>query len=230
MAMNPQITKSCAVDDLALMHRLIFLCSRFSFFLLYFLSLPIMLETETILKLWLGTVPDHTVPFVRLMLAVCLINAVSRPLVTAVHATGKIRTFQAVEGSILLLILPLSWIFLKKGFPPEAVFAVHLAVEIMTQCVRTLIVCPMIGLSKRAYCKNVPVRCAPVLLLSPAIPLLAKRLLAASPFPGFFAVAFCGCTSVAVWSWLFGMNGSERKMIINRCRAIAGGWFRQPCR
>ena len=65
-ALNPQITKSYASDDMAYMHKLIFTSSKFSYYLLLLLSLPVILETPVILKWWLGIVPGHTVAFVRL--------------------------------------------------------------------------------------------------------------------------------------------------------------------
>ena len=50
MAMNPQIIKSFAANDLKYMHQLIFQGAKYSFFLLFALSLPVLLETEIILK------------------------------------------------------------------------------------------------------------------------------------------------------------------------------------
>lgn len=69
MALNPQIIKSYAQNDLKRMHQLIFASSKYAFFLLFFLSLPIIIETPKILSVWLTEVPDHTVIFIRLILA-----------------------------------------------------------------------------------------------------------------------------------------------------------------
>ena len=68
MALNPQIIKSYAQDDLKRMHELIFASSKYSFFLLLFMSLPIIIEAPTILSVWLTEVPEHTVNFIRLIL------------------------------------------------------------------------------------------------------------------------------------------------------------------
>ena len=68
IALNPQITKSYASGDRVYLMNLVFQGSRYSFYLLLLLSLPILLETPVLLKLWLGVVPDHTVAFVRLIL------------------------------------------------------------------------------------------------------------------------------------------------------------------
>lgn len=91
MAINPQITKSYAKGDLTYMRTLVFASSRYSCFLLLVISLPILIDTDYILKLWLDIVPRHSVMFVRLMLLITLIFALSNPPAITVHATGKLN-------------------------------------------------------------------------------------------------------------------------------------------
>lgn len=93
-AVNPQITKSYAQNDLPYMHQLVMSSSRFSFYLMLLISLPILFQTEYILHLWLGKVPDYTVNFVRIMLLVALNYTLSGPTLIAIHATGRIKRFQ----------------------------------------------------------------------------------------------------------------------------------------
>ena len=59
-ALNPQITKSFAVGDSKYMFTLIFQGARLSFYMLLFLSLPVLMSTEYILSIWLKIVPDYT--------------------------------------------------------------------------------------------------------------------------------------------------------------------------
>jgi len=215
-AINPQINKNYAVNNMVYMHNLIFTGSRFSFYLLLFLALPILFETEIILSIWLGIVPEHTVSFVRLILMISMFDAISRPLVTAVHATGRVRTFQLIEGSISLLIIPISYLFLKKGFMPEIVFVVHFCIEMIAQYARIFIVCPMIKLSKRTYFKQVLKQLAFVLLISPIAPLLIKWILPFSgKWPVFILVGLCCCISVLLCSYFFGISNDEKIMIKN---------------
>lgn len=68
MALNPQITKTYARGELEEMHKLMFRSARFSFYLLFFLSLPVLFETNFILTIWLKTVPENTVIFLRIMI------------------------------------------------------------------------------------------------------------------------------------------------------------------
>ena len=117
MALNPQITKNYASGNLEQMHSLMFRSARFSFLLLFFLSLPVLLETEFILTLWLKTVPENAVIFTQIMICISLIYTTANPCVIANQATGKVKVYQMVVGGILLTILPISYIVLKLGAP-----------------------------------------------------------------------------------------------------------------
>jgi O-antigen/teichoic acid export membrane protein len=91
MASNPQIIKTYASGDIGYMNSLVIRTSKFSFYLLFILTLPIVLEIEFILKLWLNIVPEYTAIFSILILVNALIDTISGPLMTALQATGKIK-------------------------------------------------------------------------------------------------------------------------------------------
>ena len=93
VALTPQITKSYAAGELAEMHKLIFRGAKFSYFLTLFFLIPICIETEYILKLWLINVPDNTVSFVRWTLYITALNMFSGTLIPALHATGNIKRY-----------------------------------------------------------------------------------------------------------------------------------------
>lgn len=174
MALNPQLTKSYATGDYAHMHQLLKVSSKFSFYLMLLISLPLMLEAPLILKWWLGTVPEYTVSFLRLILCTGILLTLSNPIIVAVHATGRLKRFQLIEGTMLLSIVPIAYILLKLfHIPPEYVFLVHIIVEICTQYARVRIVLPMIAMSLRDYISNVIMPISKVGILALAIPSLA---------------------------------------------------------
>lgn len=154
-AVNPQITKSYAVNDLQQMHRLIYVSSKYSFFLLFLLSFPIMLETQRLLECWLVAVPNHTVNFVRLMLCIIIMDGMANPLIMSAKATGKIKNYQLVVGTLALMTVPLSYLALKMNMPPESVFVVHLMMTVFSQIARLWIIRPMVLLSLRTYFNEV---------------------------------------------------------------------------
>lgn len=103
------------------MHNLIIMSSKFSFYLMLVLSLPIFVEIDEILRLWLKIVPEHTANFVRLILCCSVIDIFRNPMNTSIHATGDIKVFQIWEATTLLLIVPLAYLALKLGYPAESV-------------------------------------------------------------------------------------------------------------
>lgn len=61
-------------------------------FLLFTLSLPIIINADYILDLWLKQVPEYSVVFVQLSLVLSMIESLMKPLMTAQNATGKCVT------------------------------------------------------------------------------------------------------------------------------------------
>lgn len=150
-ALNPQITKSYAIGDKEYLMKLVFQGSRLSFYLLLFISLPLIIETETVLALWLKTVPAHTVLFVRLILVYVMIESVSFTLITLMLATGKIKNYQIVVGGFQLLIFPLSYIVLKIGWFPESTVLVCIFVAIINLFIRLNMLNKIVELSVKDF-------------------------------------------------------------------------------
>lgn len=150
-AVKPQITKTYANNEFERMHSLILMSSKYSFYLLLILSLPIYICTENILKWWLKIVPEHSVEFIRIILLCSIIDVLRNPINSAIHATGNIKVFQLIEATTLLLIVPFSYIVLKLGYDVTSVFIVQLIIFIIAQIERIFIVCPRIKMPKQLY-------------------------------------------------------------------------------
>ena len=216
MALNPQITKTYASGELEQMHRLVFASGRYSFFLLFLLSLPVIIETGPILTVWLGEVPAHTANFIRLTLCIMMVDALSNPLITAAQATGRIKVYQAVVGGILLMIVPLSYAALKLGGQPETVFVVHLVVVMTAQAARLLMIRPMIRLSLRKYFREVVVRTLAVASVAVVLPVTTYSLLPKETVASFLAVCTVCAVSVAASVYWLGLGKTERAFALQK--------------
>lgn len=220
MALNPQLTKSYAQEDYGRMHTLLVASSKFSVFLMVFICLPLSLEAGQVLKWWLGEYPDHTVSFLRLVLATSILFCLSNPILTSVHATGKLKKFQIIEGTMLLSIVPVSYILLKLfSIPPESVFIVHICIEIVTQYVRLKIVLPMIRFDIGVYSRKVA---RPILLVVVTAPLLPLLVYANMPegILSFFTVCMVSVVSVLLCTYKWGCDSKEKQLILNKIRNI----------
>ena len=212
MALNPQITKTYAKGEMGEMHKLMFRSARFSFYLLFLLSLPVLFETDFILTVWLKTVPDHTVVFLRIMICTSLLYTLSNPLMIANQSTGKVKRYQAVCGTILLMILPISYICLRFGCPAYSVFIVHFAVESITQIVRMLLLRPLIGIRVQDYLKHIYLKVSVVVILSVILPFLVYENMDATVLR-FFTVCTICILSVGTVVYMVGLSSSERGFV-----------------
>ena len=223
-AINPQITKSYAIDELKTMRDLVYKCSRYTFFLLIIISLPIFLETNLILQLWLTTVPEWTVTFIRIMLCVIMVDSVAAPLMTSSAATGNVKLYQTVIGGTMLLIVPVSYLFLKLGYNPSVVFFVHLAFCLITFVLRLFIVRPMIKLSIREYLSVALWPCMKSGVFAITIPALLYILLPNTYLNGVFVLLSSIIFSVLA-IYLLGITYNERAFI-NKKITLVFGFFK----
>lgn len=157
-AVRPQIYKSYAAGEMNDMRKLICQSTRFSYYLLFLLALPILLETDFILPIWLRgrNVPEHAYLLTQLMVIDGLANCFTSPFAASIQATGNIRNYQLVIGGTLLTILPLSYIGVHfLGWPPASVFIISIGVTVITQFLRFHFVKKQIGLEAKPYLKSV---------------------------------------------------------------------------
>lgn len=171
-ALNPQITKSYASSDSEYLMKLLYKGSRLSFYMLLLLSLPIIIETDCILSVWLKVVPEHTVNFVRLILVLAMCESISLPLITVMLATGKIRNYSIIVGGLNMMNFPFSYLLLYWGFEPES--TILLAIVISQGCfiIRIVMLRKKTGLSVRNFIREVYMNIIIVSVLSCIFPML----------------------------------------------------------
>ena len=214
-ALNPQITKNYASNNLPQMHSLMFRSARFSFLLLFFLSLPVLMETNFILTLWLKTVPDDAVVFTQIMICISLIYTTANPCVIANQATGKVKIYQMVVGGILLLILPISYVVLKLGAPAYSVFIVHFCIESVAQFSRMYMLRNLIHLPLWQYMKNIYIPIVSTVAIAIILPLVV-RMQVAEGWLRFLAVGFTCVLSVGASSYFIGFTKQERVFFLDK--------------
>jgi len=213
MASNPQIIKSYAAEDKKYMVNLIIRTSKFSFYLLFIITLPVILEIDYILKIWLKLVPYYTSSFTILILINAVIDTISGPLMTALQATGKIKVYQSVVGILLVLILPMSYLLFSLGFPPQSTFNVSIAIAIIAFIIRLLLTKKQLPeFSVKQFLHEVLLINVPVILISIAIPSLIIWVVQ----PGLFRLIFVTIASLnisIVIIYLIGLKNNEKYFI-----------------
>lgn len=215
MALNPQITKNYAGGNLVQMHSLMFRSARFSFLLLFLITLPVLLETDFLLRIWLKTVPDNAVVFTQIMICISLIYTTANPCVVANQATGKVKVYQAVVGGILLTILPISYMVLKLGAPAYSVFIVHFCVESVAQFSRMYMLRKLINLPLWQYMKNIYIPITITVAIAIILPIFVHKQFGEGWFR-FLIVTFTCIISVGISTFFIGITKREREFLLDK--------------
>lgn len=214
-ALNPQITKNYASRNLSQMHSLMFRSARFSFLLLFFISLPVLFETNFLLRIWLKIVPDNTVIFTQIIICISLMFTTANPCVVANQATGKVKKYQLVVGGILLSILPVSYIALRFGAPAYSVFIIHLSAEVVAQFARILMLRKLIDLPIWQYIKNIYIPIFSTVAISVILPYIVHSQLEEGWYR--LIVVFITCIlSVGISAFFVGFTENERIFFLEK--------------
>lgn len=213
-AVRPQIIKSYAQGDVKGMMKLVVDSSCFSYYLMWMISFPIMLEADYILKLWLGKYPEHTVSFLNLVLVLCLIQTLKTPRSTAFHATGHLKLSNMVVGGILCAAFPLAYLFLKLGMAPEAVFWAANITMFVSEIASIFILKKYVKYSIPLYLLHVHGRCLLVSCVSAIVPFLCFDRFMEPSFVRLLLTGVMTTLFIAVSVLTLGMDKEMRKKLM----------------
>lgn len=217
VAINPQILKSYSLNEMDRMYSLIMASSRYCFFLLYFLCLPIMLEANFILHLWLGIVPEHTVNFIRLILVIALFDTFVNPMFTANLACGKLKLYHFPLSILMVAFMFVTYFAIKLTGIAESVYVSLLTVTFIGYIMKIYIIDRQVGLKPKVYIKNVLKPVCLVVLISPILPFYIHSLLDEG-WVRLLATGFACVVSVTAAIYVLGVSQAERKFVVTFVR------------
>lgn len=175
-SMNPQVVKSYAAGDKPYMFQLICSGSKSAYFLAILFIIPLFIEAEAVLNIWLTNVPEYATVFLRLTLLTMLPQVLAGVLFTAAMATGNIRKYALVVNGVSVFVFIFSWALYFLGFPPETAYFIHFTIRVILVGIRLLLLKNMIGLSPILYLKTVVLRIVPISILAFLLPQLVLLL------------------------------------------------------
>ena len=214
VGLYPPIIKHYAAGERKEMFQLIFNGSKITFFLMWIIALPLFLEMDFVLTLWLKEPPPGVVLFTRLALIESLINSVSLPLMTAARAPGKMKMYELTLGIIQILIFPASWLILLYGGEAYTVFVVAIIANLVMFAVRLLIVHWLIQLPLKQFSSHVILPVLLVMICSALSSFLMSAILPA----GFIFTCLLGFASIFfsfLCMYFIGLSSLQRLQIQN---------------
>lgn len=216
-AINPQIIKLYAANELQHMFSLTFSGIRLSFYLFFIIAYPIILNTDIVLTAWLKTYPTEASIFVKLALIESMFDVLGMVFDTVAKATGKILRYQICVSATYLLNIPLACLMFYLGYPAYWIYIIYICVSIFLLGVRLGVLHFQIGLPIGDYFRKVIARIACVLTLSLPLPLI-MRYYQHDGFIGFLETSAVSIITLAIVIYFIGMTPHERQFLLRKFR------------
>lgn len=212
MALNPQITKRYASCDYEGMMELVFAGCKYSVLLMTLIVVPLIVAAEPILTLWLGEVAPYTVGFLQLTLCLVLLESIVNPVTTALQATGKIRNFQIIISVIMLMNLPIAWIWLNFDSNPYLIMVVSIIMSVIGIFARLILLHYLVSYSYRKYFFDVILKIIPVVAISfifslCTYPVFPQKILY------LILWGIVSCTITFAVTYIFALKKSEKELV-----------------
>ena len=218
VAVKPQMTQAYAQGDKQRTFFLMFSISKLCYIILLLMAVPICIEIDYILELWLGdNVPKYTAIFIILVIATTFINNLNAPVSFVVHAIGKMKKYQIVTSAIELFILPIAYLILKMGGEPWVVFVVAFFFVLLGQVFSLIILKELEDYSIAFYLKSVII---PLVIVTIGGILIAyvPTLILGEGFKRMILVGVVSTIAISFLSYVFGLNDMEKNIIKNIIR------------
>jgi Na+-driven multidrug efflux pump len=222
-AFNPRIIKSYAAGQVDYFFKLIYTASKISFILYILIAIPIILNTEFILSIWLGNYPENTAVYIRIILLSLAFDSFQMPLWLAVHATGKLSVHQSVVGGIRLLSIVLIYYVFKFTGRGEYALAVSAMTTALCAVFRTVYLHYLVGLNLKEYLVKVLLRIVSLTLIVTPLSLVAS-LLPSERLTSFFVSLLLSTVITIFFSFVFVFTREEKRYL--KEIPFVGKWFK----
>lgn len=212
-ALNPVIVKSAGAGDKKSFIRATFIGSKFSFFVFVFFSIPFLIETPYVLKIWLGNVPDWAVLFCRLQVVVSVLSQLTVTFPTAIGAHGNIKNFSIGTAIIYFSSIFTTIVMFKFGCPPYCMYLSIIFLNVIGyRILGVLVFHHLLKVDYIEVLKACVIPCIVVFLLSFGLTYLLTLLFE----EGLLRLCFTCVISCCIFSsfvYVCGLNKTERDIL-----------------
>lgn len=214
-AANPQIVKKYAAGDYEGSKHLLLESTKYSYYMMYLIALPVCLLAYPLLKLWLGVVPNYTVPFLQLVIVQSLFQVFDTSFYTALYAKGRLRENALTSPTLGFMIFPITYVLFKLGYSPLVLSWTSLVVyAILGIIVKPCLIIKIVDY-KCSEIWSVYRSCIVVTLVSLPVPITIYRLLDTSELLNFIIVGFVCLLSIGITVFFFGIDIAMRKKVVD---------------
>lgn len=213
-AANPQIVKKYASGDYEGSKHLLLESTKYSYYMMYLIALPVCLLAYPLLKLWLGVVPDYTVPFLQIVIVQSLFQVFDTSFYTALYAKGRLRENALTSPTLGFMIFPITYVFFKLGYSPLVLSWTSLVIyAILGIIVKPWLIIKIVDY-KCSEIWSVYRSCLIVTVASLPIPIIIYRLVDSTQVVYFILLGLLCLLSVVLSAFFLGIDKAMRKKVL----------------
>lgn len=214
-AINPQIMKLYHAGRHEEMVKMMQLGSYIAAFLLMFFAIPLFIEVDFVLSVWLGDYPPYAADFIRIFLVQAVIFSISRPIITAVHTIGLVKAHNLASSSIVILILPVSYTLLKLDFSLNTVLMINIVPWVIECIIDSIIIRSSLNFNVLHFFINTYFRILAYGIIMLLIPFSITLAIPQDSFIRFIIVGACSVITFSVVSFFFVLDKTGRQKTIS---------------
>ena len=212
-AIRPPMIKNYTEGEYWNLLQLFNIGNKFIYYFMLMICLPLFLEMDTILTIWLGKVDANTTVFSRLMIIYTMIISLHNPITIIIQATGKVKSYYLPVELVTLLTVPLTYLFFRLGFPAQYTFWIMISLGVISHIIRLFCLKKVFPLF---YIKNYIIeflcRAIIVTLLS-AIILIGIQIHIINPILRLGCITIFSILVVLLMSYIIGLSKNERDTV-----------------
>lgn len=221
MAANPQLIKYYANNQIKEMVRLAINTANLSTYLLLFIGIPIFVEIEFLLHLWLGVYPDYAPAFCRIIMLQSLVQSMGTPTMRSLHAVGNIRMMNILVGTLLVLILPFSYLLFWLGCSASTVMLANIIPWLIAIPIRLALLKKYIGFPFWRYISEVLLKGGVIAVLICLLPYVIHVAIPQEGFIRFLYVGLASVVSSVFVIYFFGINKQMKQQLLLKIKAFS---------
>lgn len=222
-AVVPQITKSYSAGDHERSSHLVIMASKYSFFLMAIPMLPILLEADFILGIWLKEVPVYTAIFVRAMLIRSVIKTSQYGIGPLIHASGDIKLFKIFSSVIMLSALPIAYFSYKAGHPAYMISYIYILTGFLEFIVNLILMRYVLNYDVKEFLSKSISKILGVSMLQ--IPVFYLASVLTPGVPRFFIICILSEMVLFASVYFIGLNKYEKETIIGHVKQFTSKYF-----
>ena len=181
---------------------------------MFFLMLPLMIETKYLLELWLGEAPDYSIQFSQLSLLLGFSHIMSNSCGILFIAIGHMKKFSIVSSLIFACYLPLCYFCYYLGTPPSTMFYVGILNEIVAFIVAFYMITFLIEFPIRKFYIDIIFKMILIFVLSLLPSLLINKIMGDANFFRLVVNILCSWSVLLGLMYIFSLEYKEKKLFM----------------